>query len=170
MEELSAKGYATEAGSDDWGASKRALLAFARSDDLLPAIGIDSIKALVATDIQYLDRKVRNARQRLSLLGGDTPTDIGTGEPSFQDVVRLLMAVHLAGDERTSDNEAAGAPVLRQVLQCLRLQPTAAAASAKTSSIAARSPASAPQRQGGRGTQKRQARSWEAAPWSKSEQ
>jgi hypothetical protein len=45
--------------------------------------------------------QVRNARQRLSLLGGDTPTDIGTGEPSFQDVVRLLMAIHLAGDERT---------------------------------------------------------------------
>jgi hypothetical protein len=52
------QGYATEAGSDDWGASKRALLAFARSDDLLPAIGIDSIKALVASDIQYMDRKV----------------------------------------------------------------------------------------------------------------
>ena len=52
------QGYATEAGSEDWGASKRALLAFARSDNLLPAIGIDSIKALVATDIQYMDRKV----------------------------------------------------------------------------------------------------------------
>ena len=46
--------------------------------------------------------QVRNARQRLSLLGGDTPKDIGTGEPSFQDVVRLLMAIHLAGDGRTS--------------------------------------------------------------------
>ena len=52
------QGYAKEAGSDDWGASKRALLAFARSDNLLPAIRFDSIKALVATDIQYMDRKV----------------------------------------------------------------------------------------------------------------
>lgn len=52
------QGYATEAGSDDWGANKRALLAFARSDNLLSTISLNSIRALVETDIQYMDRKV----------------------------------------------------------------------------------------------------------------
>lgn len=172
VDELHKQGYAgSTENKDDWGATKRAVLAFARSNDLLRSISAASIQALAETNVSYLDRKVKNARQRLSLLGGDGPKDVGTGEPSFQDVMRLLMAIRLAGDSRTPDNEAAGTPVLRQVLECARSRPAAQSAQAASSAAAAPPPSDdrvpPAGRHGRPPAQQQSAKSWRAAPWSK---
>lgn len=102
---------------------------------------------LTTAPIGYTDRKVKNARLRLLQFSGTapseapvprpvTPRDVSSypanvaaatpasssgggdiGRASFQDVCRLLMAVHLEGAARQPETEAAGSRVLQHVCQ-----------------------------------------------------
>ncbi len=64
--------------------------------------GLHYFPAMARSRSSYMCGQVKNARDRLSRVGGSSQLDQGNGPPSFQDVTRLLMAVQLAGPDRTA--------------------------------------------------------------------
>ncbi|CAL5219459.1 g1294 [Coccomyxa viridis] len=83
------------------GIEKRALLTMARERiDILYSLPVDKLKAIASNDLPYVDRKTKNALERLAgtFVEGHSVDQSFGGEATTQDLVRLVLCAHIACD------------------------------------------------------------------------
>ncbi|CAK0741840.1 hypothetical protein CVIRNUC_001354 [Coccomyxa viridis] len=140
------------------GIEKRALLTMSRERvDIVYSLPADKLAHLALQELPYIDRKTKNARERLSstFVEGHPASDGFGADASTQDLARLVLAAHIACDRDVKKSNAivseedaqalapaflkAVSAIIPDLMDCLAAAPDAAALEKADAAEAAKS-------------------------------